>query len=118
MADEHLRVLVGMAPDTRFAVDGELLIGRAATEADGRLGDDPELSRKHARVFREAGRIVVEDLGSANGTFVNAVRLSEPRILEPGDLVRMGRTTLELTGGERPVEAATPPPAPPRPAAI
>ena len=107
----------GLAKGERLTFDEEMVIGRAES-GEGRLGDDPELSRKHARVFREAGRIVVEDLGSANGTYVNAVRLSAPRILEPGDVVRMGRTTLELTGGERSVEPATPPPAPPRPAAI
>ena len=104
----------GLAKGKRLTLDEEMVIGRAES-GEGRLGDDPELSRKHARVFREAGRVVVEDLGSANGTYVNAARLSEPRILEPGDLVRMGRTTLELTGGERSVEPATPPPAPPRP---
>ena len=109
---EELVVVEGLAKGKRLTLDEEMVIGRAES-GEGRLGDDPELSRKHARVFREAGRVVVEDLGSANGTYVNAVRLSEPRILEPGDLVRMGRTTLELTGGERSVEPATPPPAPP-----
>ena len=114
---EELVVVEGLAKGKRLTLDEEMVIGRAES-GEGRLGDDPELSRKHARVFREAGRVVVEDLGSANGTYVNAARLSEPRILEPGDLVRMGRTTLELTGGKRSVEPATPPPAPPRPAAI
>ena len=104
----------GLAKGTRLTLDEEMVIGRAES-GEGRLGDDPELSRKHARVFREAGRVVVEDLGSANGTYVNAVRLSEPRILEPGDVVRMGRTTLELTGGERPRRSRPPPPARPPP---
>ena len=50
------------------------MIGRAAS-GEGRLGDDAELSRRHARVARDAdGRLTIEDLGSANGTFVNGVR--------------------------------------------
>ena len=81
------------------------MIGRAVS-GEGRLADDPELSRRHARVARDAeGRLTIEDLGSANGTFVNDVRVSEPRALEPGDSIRVGETTMELA------EAGRPPPA-------
>src|SRR3954452_9833804 len=101
MADEHLRVLVGMAPDTRFAVDGELLIGRAATEADGRLGNDPELSRRHAQLARgPEGELTIEDLGSSNGTFVNGERLEGVRVLQLGDVVRLGTTELAVTDAD------------------
>jgi pSer/pThr/pTyr-binding forkhead associated (FHA) protein len=93
MAGEQLRVTEGNADGERIAVDGDVLIGRAAEEAAGRLGDDPELSRRHARAWRGVeGELRIEDLGSANGTFVNDERLEGSRTLHVGDVVRMGQT--------------------------
>ena len=91
----------GADPGRRLTLGDELVIGRAES-GEGSLGDDPELSRRHARLYRDAGgRLTIEDLGSANGTFVNGVRVSEPTALELGDSVRVGLTTLELTEPDR-----------------
>ncbi len=98
MSHERLRVLVGQTPGTWFTVDGELVIGRAADDADGRLGDDPQLSRRHARLAHgAAGALTIEDLGSSNGTFVNGERVEGVRVLRLGDVVRMGTTELAVT---------------------
>ncbi len=98
MAHEQLRVTDGEEGGRRLSVDGELLIGRGAPGDDGRLGQDPELSRLHARLTRDAeGRLTIEDLGSANGTFLNDEPIDTPRILAAGDVVRMGRTVLQVT---------------------
>ena len=98
MAGEQLLVSEGNARDARLAVDGELLVGRAAAVEEGRLGDDPEISRRHARLVRGAsGELTVEDLGSSNGTFVNGERLNALRTLQVGDVVRMGKTVLHVT---------------------
>ena len=79
-------------------MDADLLIGREAPEEAGRLGVDPEISRRHARVSRAAdGQLTIEDLGSANGTFVNDERIDAPRTLEVGDVVQVGRTVLGVT---------------------
>ena len=51
---------------------------------------DPELSRSHARILREGEAVVIEDLGSTNGTFVNGERISGRRALAGGDEVRFG----------------------------
>jgi pSer/pThr/pTyr-binding forkhead associated (FHA) protein len=97
MAGEQLWVTEGEERGKRLSVEDGLLIGRAAPEADGRLGGDPEISRGHARVFRGAdGRLAIEDLGSANGTFVNGERIDAPLTLDLGDVVRVGRTVLEV----------------------
>jgi len=97
MAGEQLRVTEGKARGTSLSVDVDLLIGRIAPERDGRLGDDPVISRRHARVSRRAdGQLTIEDLGSANGTFVNDERLDAPRTLDLGDVIRVGRTLLEV----------------------
>src|SRR5438067_7607813 len=111
MAGEQLVVSEGNERGKRLDVEGELLIGRGAPDVAGRLGDDPEISRRHARVFREAdGRLIVEDLGSANGTWVNDARVHSPLIVNPGDLLRVGRTILQVTDAAGNVPQAAPPP--------
>ncbi len=98
MVGDQLRVIEGRERGKRLGVDADLLIGRVAPQDEGRLGEDPEISRRHAFVSRGAdGRLTIEDLESANGTFVNDERIDAPRVLELGDVVRMGRTVLQLT---------------------
>jgi hypothetical protein len=55
---------------------------------------DPESSRRHARISWQAGQFVIEDMGSTNGTFVNGVQITTPQILNPGDSVGIGQTAL------------------------
>ena len=55
---------------------------------------DPESSRRHARVTWQAGQFVIEDMGSTNGTFVNGIQLTAPQILNAGDSVGIGQTAL------------------------
>jgi pSer/pThr/pTyr-binding forkhead associated (FHA) protein len=105
MAAEFLKVTEGLASGTEIQLDGDFLIGRAV-EGDGTLGGDAELSREHARVSRSgSGELVVEDLGSTNGTVVNGQRISAPTPIRPGDTLKVGTTTLTVegtpaTGGE------------------
>jgi pSer/pThr/pTyr-binding forkhead associated (FHA) protein/tRNA A-37 threonylcarbamoyl transferase component Bud32 len=103
MAAEQLRVTEGNESGKSLSVDGELVIGRASPDEDGRLGGDPEISRRHARVFRGSdGELGIEDLGSANGTFVNGQRIDRPRLLHRGDEVKMGQTVFEVVGEAKP----------------
>src|SRR6267378_1694992 len=65
---------------------------------------DPEtkVSRRHARIWREGETFLVEDLGSVNGTVINdSVRLAprQPRVLDSGDKIRLGETTLHFLVG-------------------
>ena len=55
---------------------------------------DPEASRRHARISWQMGQFVIEDLGSTNGTFVNGVQITIPQMLNPGDSVGIGQTAL------------------------
>ncbi len=96
MAGERLRVTGGKASGAEISFEDEFLIGRATT-GEGRLGEDPELSRNHARIARRAGdQLTIEDLGSTNGTFVNGKRITEAQTLRPGDTVKLGTTTLQV----------------------
>jgi diguanylate cyclase (GGDEF)-like protein len=80
--------------------DSDVIIGRAETS---RLFINSDLvSRHHATIARVAGRYVLKDQGSTNGTFINEQRITEPRALADGDTVKIGRTVLKYT--ESPVE--------------
>jgi EmrB/QacA subfamily drug resistance transporter len=69
--------------------------------ADVVISDD-EVSRRHVVVSAEGSELVVQDVGSTNGTFVNDERITGPRTLQPGDRLRIGETVFEFV-----------PPAPP-----
>ena len=53
-----------------------------------------QISRKHCEINEHEGELVVRDLGSSNGTFVNDQRISEMTFLSPGDELRVGTLTL------------------------
>ena len=103
-ASARIEVVAGNAAGTWLDVTDELLIGRHA-DGVGRLGDDEEISRYHARVGLDAGGLcTVEDLGSTNGTFVNGSRISVPQALKQGDTIELGGSKLVVR--ELPTPAA------------
>jgi serine/threonine-protein kinase len=96
----ELHVTDGPAAGSVLRVAGEeLLIGRQAP-GEGKLGNDIEISRRHARVNREPTGFVIEDLGSTNGTFVNGERIAGARVLAAGDKLEMGDTKLTVEVAE------------------
>jgi hypothetical protein len=59
--------------------------------------DDDYASGRHARIFQnDDGSWMVEDLRSTNGTYLGATRLTEPREVAAGSVLRIGQTVLEL----------------------
>ena len=63
--------------------------------------DDPFSSRLHAEIRVEGGQVLLHDLGSANGTFVNSRRVQGEVVVGPGDRIQIGETWLDLEiGGE------------------
>ena len=106
-ASARIEVVAGNAAGTWLDVTDELLIGRHA-DGLGRLGNDEEISRYHARVSLDAGELcAVEDLGSTNGTFVNGLRISVPQTLKQGDTIELGGSKLVVR--ELPARAAADP---------
>lgn len=69
----------------RWLIDHELVVGRDAS-CEVSISDR-QVSRFHARFSPSDDGVLLEDLGSKNGTYVNGDRLEEPRILFDGDLV-------------------------------
>jgi hypothetical protein len=66
---------------------GDVTLGRGDVEIQL---DDPFASSQHARIQRQGGAMVIEDLGSTNGTYLNEEPLQGPRPLHPGDRIRIG----------------------------
>jgi hypothetical protein len=82
----------GHDPGMIYDLDDDLVLGRGE-RAEIRL-EDPFASSSHARIYRQAGTVVLEDLGSTNGTYLNEELLDTPRPLHPGDHVRIGDSEL------------------------
>lgn len=105
-----LIIMAGADAATSFILDKDTnLIGRV----DPHTGIFPEVdlssydpetkvSRRHARVYREGGQFLVEDLSSVNGTIVNGsfkLYPKQPRVLQNGDELRLGETVLKFVVG-------------------
>ena len=73
-----------------YDLDGDLVLGRG-DHAEIRL-EDPFASSRHARIYEQAGTLVLEDLRSTNGTYLNEELLDTPRPLHPGDHLRIGES--------------------------
>jgi pSer/pThr/pTyr-binding forkhead associated (FHA) protein len=54
------------------------------------------VSRKHAVLIEQDGEILIEDLGSLNGTFVNRKRIDSATRLQSGDEVQIGKYRLSF----------------------
>jgi hypothetical protein len=83
----------GAGAGGEHSVEGELILGRDRGTAD-LLIEDPGISRRHARVFPDNGALIVEDLGSSNGTYVNGERIAGPVEIGTGDEVQLGNTVI------------------------
>jgi hypothetical protein len=92
------------AEGEEHALDSNPLTLGRDLESGLSLADDDYVSTHHARVEPRPDGVWIEDLGSTNGTFVNGDRLTKPRVLHPGDVIRIGQTDLRFEpaqGAER-----------------
>jgi len=70
-----------------------LTLGRSS-QNDIQLQRDEYASSSHARFEPRRDGVWLEDIGSTNGTYLNGIRLTRPKRLSPGDIVRIGETEL------------------------
>jgi hypothetical protein len=92
------RLIVVSSPTLREGEEHELdskplTFGRGP-QNDITLSGDDYASARHARIEPRRDGVWVEDIGSTNGTFLNGIKLTRPRKLTPGDVVRVGETEL------------------------
>jgi len=77
--------------------EGDNILGRESSTIPL---TDVTVSRHHARLMRKDGQWYLEDLGSANGTYANGVKLThKPMVVKRGDQIRCGATLLVFGGG-------------------
>ena len=89
----HVYRLVGRDREITLA-EGDNLLGRGP---DSLVWiDDESVSRRHARISIRGGTVLLEDLGSKNGTFVGGKRIESPATLRDGDEIRVGPLTLRF----------------------
>ncbi|MBP7747583.1 MAG: FHA domain-containing protein [Phycisphaerae bacterium] len=91
-------LIVLQGPDkgrTLRTIDDQVLIGRGSTQVPL---TDPTISRRHAQLQAADAGWLLTDLGSANGTYVNGVRIQKPTRLKHGDQIRVGGTLMVYTG--------------------
>jgi pSer/pThr/pTyr-binding forkhead associated (FHA) protein len=89
----------GKAREVKLESD-DVIIGRRneRTAVGLDLTPDEMVSRTHARVWRDAGEVRIEDLGSRAGTFVNGEKLEQSQVLRPDEVVTLGETQITLKG--------------------
>ncbi|MCG9895253.1 MAG: FHA domain-containing protein, partial [Fimbriimonadaceae bacterium] len=91
-AGDELVVVSGPLAGRRISVTAEVEIGRQGR--DLALSHDSNASRRHALVSPSPSGLVVTDLQSTNGTFVNGVRITGSAPLPPGSVARIGSTEI------------------------
>ena len=95
----RVRLLVLQSPalevGSTLEVGSPTRVGRGA-ENPVRLDGDDFVSSRHAVLEPRPDGLWVEDLGSTNGTFVNGARVTTARLLQAGDVVRIGQTDLRV----------------------
>jgi HD-GYP domain-containing protein (c-di-GMP phosphodiesterase class II) len=90
----RLEVLVGYNAGQKFALSDEVSLGRS--NDNDICFPDNQISRRHARLFRQGSRFLIEDLDSVNGTILRGKRLSPhlPCDLQDGDEIGLGSLRL------------------------
>jgi hypothetical protein len=99
LKEAWLRVEAGFRTGRELLLTRPVLtIGRAEACDIGLFGD-PSIERLHARLLRQGDHYLIADAGTKGGTYVNDVRVTEPRLLRSGDVIRVGNARIRF--GER-----------------
>jgi|ERR1700677_5030691 len=82
---------------------------------------EPSVSSRHCEILLRGNDVVVKDLGSTNGTFINGEKITEEGVLKPGQTLRLGNIELKLDtlgapGAPAPASGSAPAPASAAPA--
>ncbi len=104
-----LRLVRGARANETIALDDNqtVVLGRG-TEATFRI-QDPSISRRHCQISNTPRGLLIADLGSSNGTYVNGQRLGTGWLpLSPGDVVVLGQNEIRVLAPNQPQSAVYP----------
>jgi len=107
-----LEFVAGQYAGTEMPVGAPTVVGRDPGAADVVLDEDSDISRRHASFAPTGAGLVVQDLGSTNGTFVNGHRQEFAVTLGTGDQVQVGETVIHVRLGPTQVQPSLAPAAP------
>jgi pSer/pThr/pTyr-binding forkhead associated (FHA) protein len=99
-------LLTGESETAAHPIAGEAIIGRGE-HADLLLAD-VTVSRRHASVRQDGRTVVVTDLDSSNGTYVNGEQVLDATRVEDGDVIRLGETEVRVRVDGREIDRPTP----------
>lgn len=92
-ASAYLVTIAGIRVGEMFKLSkGKTVLGRS-DDADLRLIDEG-VSRRHAALLVDGGRVILKDLGSSNGTYCNGIKVDAARELADGDKISVGGATI------------------------
>src|SRR5215471_16437925 len=92
-----LVVIYGMELGKKYNLDSSSIILGRSSKSDIQI-DQESVSRNHAKILNNGKSILIRDLGSTNGTYVND-ELVDEHVLRDGDLVKIGRTIFKFLSG-------------------
>lgn len=96
-----ITVLAGPGAGQSYTLEGGVLVVGRDEFASVCIAD-PGLSRRHAEISYHGGQVFIVDAGSTNGTFVNGERTLRPQVLNEGERVQLGQSTvLQLSWQDR-----------------
>jgi pSer/pThr/pTyr-binding forkhead associated (FHA) protein len=99
-------LVTGDEDTTAHPIVGDTIIGR--DPACDLVLSDVTVSRRHASVRQDGNTVVISDLGSSNGTFVNGEPVADATRVEAGDSIRLGAAELRVRVESGEHEIATP----------
>jgi pSer/pThr/pTyr-binding forkhead associated (FHA) protein len=85
-------------PSRVVPIDSRLEVGR---DCDGLQLDDPTVSRRHLWLEPAPDGLILVDMGSANGTFVDDAKVEQPLALQAGNVIRLGESLLVVHEGHQ-----------------
>ncbi|MDE6908662.1 MAG: VWA domain-containing protein [Lachnospiraceae bacterium] len=89
---------IGLAEETTYEIRirGEALLGRESQKADYAFPEDGHMSGVHCVLAYFDGKLILQDQGSKNGTWVNGVPVTQPYVLNCDDIIHMGKTDFRI----------------------
>lgn len=93
--------IVAMNAPTRVEIEitkDSFILGKNASSVDGVISFNKMISRVHCRIDRRGEKLTITDLQSANGTYVNRVRLqpNQPKQIKNGDVIRLANSDFQV----------------------